>query len=76
MGDVTSQHEGTPLRIEASGLRSENVFLVTDKGERAVEKNVRGDLKTEISVENIIFAYLIIKKRGRVTALTNPVYFR
>ena len=76
MGDVTSQHEGTPLRIEASGLRSENIFLVTDKGERAVEKNVRGDLKTEISVENIIFAYLIIKKRGRTTALTNPVYFR
>ena len=76
MGDVTSLREGTALRIEASGLRSEDVFLVTDRGERAVARNARGDLHAETSAENIIFAYLLIKKRGRVTALTNPVYFR
>lgn len=76
MGDTVSFDENKKLLIEISGLRSEDVILVTDNGERVIARKAAGDLSAEAAVDNIKFAYLMLKKRGFITAVTNPVYFQ
>lgn len=79
MGDTAELKGGVPLKIEAKNLKGEGLVLVTDSGEKTVLKGKRGEQSTEVTLENVKFAYVkaIKKMFGKeiIRAVTNPIYF-
>lgn len=76
LGETTTYRSDTPLEISADNLHGDSLVLVTASGEETVKKHARGSVTFNASVPETSFVYLkSVGAFGRITAITNPIYF-
>lgn len=80
LGETAKYDPDTPIKISAENLHGDSLVLVTDRGERVIKKHAHKSVAFDISPQKTSFAYLKSVRGfgslGRITAITNPIYFR
>ncbi len=78
IGDTAEFKEGETLKIKAENLKGADLYIVTEDGEKLIQKHCRS-FNGEVHICRSKFLYLLVKKGKnkltRVSAITNPIYF-